>query len=493
MADNAYIRSLDGIRASDAFKQATIAKMLAAAQNAAASAGPAAKYDAPTLAVAHPNRRRNLRIGMGVAACLVVAVVALFATPLLRGGLGGAAVQNSAPAAQSTGEAMVDAADNAAPEAAMAAPNGSTATGGAEADGDASMPTSITAAEPEDAGGLPQLTVEENFGGMGFEGYMAYDIGDLVSANPWTPDANLTTLPVFTNTAPAVFLGVLGSSADADAMVAQAEAAASALGFTPLESTLHFPTESDREAYLQRMGAPMPEDAFYGVTLSTTGGTIAVGPDGLATIDLEPPVALPAGYSFTHHSTSYAQAQETLAYLSETYAELVGMQQPVQNISGGDYNIYAQRGFDLGLYEGAGDLTDQILAYHFNRISFYNDDNNALFIIRRWRTDLSEKLGDYPIITPEEAQDLLVAGHYITTVPEAMPGAEYIAKVELVYRTESAAEVFMPYYRFYVEIDRAEMGMVPLEGGLKTYGAYYVPAVAGEYIANMPLWDGSFN
>ncbi len=28
---------------------------------------------------------------------------------------------------------------------------------------------------------------------------------------------------------------------------------------------------------------------------------------------------------------------------------------------------------------------------------------------------------------------------------------------------------------------------------LKTYGAYYVPAVSGEYISNMPAWDGSFN
>lgn len=29
--------------------------------------------------------------------------------------------------------------------------------------------------------------------------------------------------------------------------------------------------------------------------------------------------------------------------------------------------------------------------------------------------------------------------------------------------------------------------------GLKTYGAYYVPAIAEEYIADMSTYDGSFN
>jgi hypothetical protein len=65
---------------------------------------------------------------------------------------------------------------------------------------------------------------------------------------------------------------------------------------------------------------------------------------------------------------------------------------------------------------------------------------------------------------------------------------EYVAKVELVYRTGGTEQYFMPYYRFYVELPDMER-----ENGLKTYGAYYVPAVEGEYISNMPVWDGRFN
>ena len=45
---------------------------------------------------------------------------------------------------------------------------------------------------------LPKLTItENNIDGMGFEGYMAYDISELINANPWQEDIPLTTLPVY--------------------------------------------------------------------------------------------------------------------------------------------------------------------------------------------------------------------------------------------------------------------------------------------------------
>lgn len=69
-----------------------------------------------------------------------------------------------------------------------------------------------------------------------------------------------------------------------------------------------------------------------------------------------------------------------------------------------------------------------------------------------------------------------------------MPGKEYIKKAELIYRVDVRSEYYIPYYRFYIELPEAER-----DGGMKTYGAYYVPAVEGKYIENMPLWDGSFN
>jgi len=111
-----------------------------------------------------------------------------------------------------------------------------------------------------------------------------------------------------------------------------------------------------------------------------------------------------------------------------------------------------------------------------------------LWIIDLYNADLSQKIEDYPIIFVLEAQSELLKNHYITTVPEEFPGVEYIAGVELIYRTSRYDEVFMPYYRFLVELPSMQR-----DNGLKTFGAYYVPAVESQYISNMPLWDGSFN
>lgn len=61
-------------------------------------------------------------------------------------------------------------------------------------------------------------------------------------------------------------------------------------------------------------------------------------------------------------------------------------------------------------------------------------------------------------------------------------------KIDYVYRTSTTEKLFMPYYRFYVEFPDMKH-----ENGLNDYGAYYVPAVEGRYIENMPVWDGSFN
>ena len=47
---------------------------------------------------------------------------------------------------------------------------------------------------------LPMLSISENTSAaMGYEGYMAYDISELVNANPWNEDSEISTLPVYQN------------------------------------------------------------------------------------------------------------------------------------------------------------------------------------------------------------------------------------------------------------------------------------------------------
>jgi len=51
-------------------------------------------------------------------------------------------------------------------------------------------------------------------------------------------------------------------------------------------------------------------------------------------------------------------------------------------------------------------------------------------------------------------------------------------------------KIYLPYYKFYVELPELENRF---GHGLKHYGIYYVPAVDGKYIKNMPVYNGNFN
>ena len=142
-------------------------------------------------------------------------------------------------------------------------------------------------------------------------------------------------------------------------------------------------------------------------------------------------------------------------------------------------------------------MEEQILNYNFDKIEFSPNGEGKLWVIRYGTVlESAEKIDDYPIISWEMAQELLLRGDYITTVPKEyleddIVKKEFIAKVELVYRIASYDEVYMPYYRFYVELTERKAPNVA--EGLKCFGAFYVPAVSGEYLTNFPVWEGQFN
>ena len=207
-----------------------------------------------------------------------------------------------------------------------------------------------------------------------------------------------------------------------------------------------------------------------------------------AAIFFEPAMSLPDSYNFTHFAP-YEDIATAAEYLKKEYQNLIGIDNPKINISGGGYNIYQQQSYEISFFDNSGDAIDQIIQYNFNPVTFYCDDDGKLFLIRIYHPDLSHKAGDYPIISAEEAAKLLLNGNYITTVPYEMPGADSVVKVELIYRTEPYEKYYMPYYRFYVELPPEMAG----KNGLKDFGAYYVPAVEKTYLANMPVWNGSFN
>lgn len=332
-----------------------------------------------------------------------------------------------------------------------------------------------------------------DWGGMGFEGYMAYDISELTSSNPWDASIPLETLPVFRNKL-TVNEDYLLRGGDFDRMEEVLKDVAERLGLDSESLTItdDSPTEEERQKSIERFkltGGEPPEGYYDPTRLMTEadGVEIEVSLGLTATITFEPAVPLPEGYNFAFFA-SYADCQKTADWLLEQYAGLMDMEQPTTAIDGGDYNIYRQQRYQIAFYDASGSYLDQLLNYNFNQTVFYCGDDGMLLAARIYQPDLSEKVGDYPIMTVDEAAQQLKDSNCISSVPSDVIPSDEPSKVELVYRTGEREGYFLPYYRFYVELPSMEGG-----DGLKTYGAFYVPAIEPEYLEDVPVWDGSFN
>lgn len=337
---------------------------------------------------------------------------------------------------------------------------------------------------------LPLLTVSPEDGDMGYEGYLAYDAGELGNGNPWlaageAERAALSALPVYRTKN---WNGMLPLALSEEELYALARQTADALGDTIAQQTSTTVAPGNK-------GTGLPGDAVYCLDTVTAGGwAIEVYGDGTVTVWPgekygDSGLALPARYSFTYSDTSPEQAAETLDYLLERFADFAGLQSPAHALFA-DRNIYGEPVMTYAAYEGGGTLAEQIVAYNLRQVSFAPNDDGALMLMRRYDfTAGAELLGDYPLLTAEEARALLLAGNYLSSVPYDLPGEEAIVRVELVYRT---GETVMPYYRFLAELPEEAAGSAAALG-LKDYGAYYVPAVRSEYLTELPVWDGSFN
>lgn len=346
---------------------------------------------------------------------------------------------------------------------------------------DLSEPT--TPDQGEEPQELPMIAVTEYSGLDGsFEGLMAYDISEIVNGNPWNESIKFSTLPVYKNQLE--YDRSLVKNIDLEKMKSFLLSLADRFNMDKL-------TGEDIREEKSFVDPDVPKGYSEPINMIAENKEISIEVDTAmtATISFDSAISLPKEYHFTHHA-SYEDKMAVAGYLQEAYKDWIAMEDPKINIHGGDYDYDLNQQYDIEFYDGSGDITGQIINYNFNRIAFYCDGGGKLDLVKVFKPDLSGKVGDYPIISTKKAAKLLSKGHYITTVPYEMPGEKYIARTELVYRTGDYEEYYMPYYRFLVELPETD---VIVSKGIKTYGAYYVPAVEKAYISNMPLWKGRFN
>lgn len=309
------------------------------------------------------------------------------------------------------------------------------------------------------AAGLPMLSVTEigQEEAAGYEGVRVHDISELVNANPWGEALGISSLPVYENVL-SYDERYIAQGGDFHKMREFLIEVAGSLGLEEESLTItdDVPDEETRRIItekLEMVGDTVPEGYFNPTKLigEAEGLKIEVNQAMTATVSFEPAVSLPEEYRFTHHA-AYGELAETAEYLEKEYEDFIGMEHPAANIYGGSYNIDLQQSYWIEFYDRAEDMVQRIINYNFNRTAFYCDDQGRLYLARSFRPDLSRMVGEYPIITAEEAKEFLRKGNYITTAPYEMPGEEFIGKVELVYRAGERERYYMPYYLSLIHI-----------------------------------------
>lgn len=341
--------------------------------------------------------------------------------------------------------------------------------------------------------GLPQVSHEKkngtemitsNFavGAMGFEGLMAYDISELDTSNPWSEDCGITELPVYKNIAAlGRETGLVAIYLTEEQMTKISENTAISLGTDIIQIEIEHLGDHNLglpDTYLDRC---IQVEAKYS---DSTG--ITVYSDGKIKISFNNK-KLPEEYSFTHNNTTADEAQNVLEYLAGEYSAVLAYDEPVfystisRAYSGAESRSYY-------VYDQSGDLVQDILNYNLSYAEFCPNDSGELMII--WLQNplcAAEYLGEYQIISTEDARNKLLTGSYYTTVPEEYLNGgkiaeEDIKKCELVYR-DYHVEYYQPFYKFYVELDPStNVGDVE---GLKDYGIFYVPAVEDKFLVNI--------
>lgn len=356
--------------------------------------------------------------------------------------------------------------------------NSKAASDGASSNSENVTSSSRFPSELTPSANLPTLTLPQNplaGGGMGCEGYYAYNISDLKNANPWSAEENIQVLPVFKR---AKEIDGTGYTFDAD---------------TGTMKKLLIETGKNFGLYIDDSDINTQTDSIHQVNGSRVvvsyvwvkqGNTkLMVNAQLAAEAEFSPSLSLPKGDRLALEAP-YSVLQQTALDFEKEHRLWLGMLNPKTDIHGGDYTSDAkQQLYNTRVFDDSGSIIDKIMNYNFNYAEPIGDENGNLGGVRIHTPDLSNIIGNYPIISLDQAQQLLAAGKCIANGPsEKFPGNQYVKKGELIYRADSLDNIFIPYYRFYVEDPSQKQA-----NGLKSYGAFYVPAVEQKYIANMPI------
>lgn len=298
--------------------------------------------------------------------------------------------------------------------------------------------------------------------------YPVSDISELEDNNPWNEELELTSLPVFKSRVEyADYPGVPGCLTEAE-LTQMLDNTAKALGVTIRQSDFEYYDDAEFPDWL----SADCDGGDYGVD------SIGITVYGYGYIHIWLGTELPEEYTLADADSE--QTAKTAAYLADRFKNLLQYKNPTVSIKQSQYSALA---FDRDnkIFDSSDDIVQNILNYNLAYTTFgIVDDRVSSVTLTDFRC-ISDYVGDYPIISLDQAKELLLNGSYLKIFPDSFfkdgkLKEEDVKKAELIYLNE---EYTAPYYRFYVELEP----LASMEGSGQTlYGDVYVPAVAPEYL-----------
>lgn len=302
------------------------------------------------------------------------------------------------------------------------------------------------------------------------------------SSVPWKNGyEGVAALPIYRNLAYVDIAGYRGSGytvyLSEDELTAMAEDIASKLNMEIIDSTIQRATFSEEA-----------QNLVCGIEVMTDLGSIKIKGNGLVDVQFFEGVQLPEEYKMSYSAT-IANANNTVMYLMEKYADLL----PTNNLTPDCYDTYDLNGERDMKYQAVGKTSgtaNNIIEYYFNQVSFdYKEELGLTGISYGDVRMATELIGYYPVISVEEAKEMLLEGVSISydmafTASEMttadLRNASY---AELLYYVPNQQEyasftdrsIYMPYYCFYVKL-----------GDKNEYCRCYVPATEGATLSSIP-------
>lgn len=306
---------------------------------------------------------------------------------------------------------------------------------------------------------------------------MAYDYTEIARVDPLDGEQP---------EALAVYRGTLaGRCLNTDAMTDTMRSALTALGYDPsLAEDARLTTGYDEEStqdpqavaqsLYEKFGIGSELDYWSGIAWMEVdlpdGGSLSVNNELTLT------VTLTAQDSDAVTGTEAAQNAETVLVANEDLLDALGGYDAV-GLTGGDYSYDGTRQqFWAVLYRTGETPSEQLAGYDLAQASFSADGTGKLLSLTIPGAALAESVGEYPLISREEAAAMLADGSYLNAqYDEAAPAATDIERAEsyLCY-TGGRALYYVPMWCFVIDEGEREN----TADGLHSYRPYYVPAVS---------------